>query len=98
VVVAAHVKDPQEVLDYPFDWSGPDGLDTGDTITASTWVAAVGNPDAVMTISSPSFTTTKTVVTLSGGTVGKEYWFTNHVTTAQSRQHEKSLLILCLEK
>jgi len=98
VVVAAHVKDPQEVLDYPFDWSGPDGLEPGDTITASTWTPAAGNFDLLMTVSSSSFTTTATVVWLTGGTVGKEYLFTNHVTTAQARQYEMTLIVLCQQK
>lgn len=88
-------KDPQDVLDYGWDWAAPppDGpwLTGGDTISASTW--AVSGPDSALTTSNPQFTTTTTTVWLTGGTLGVEYTVTNHVTTTQGRQRDRSFII-----
>lgn len=93
MVVAAYVKDPDEVLEYPIDWSGPNGLDPGDTILTSTWTVPTG-----ITKQSDSKTTTATLVWLTGGTNGVEYLCVNHITTAQGRQFDKTLIILVIEK
>ena len=96
MVVAAYVKDPNAIQDFPIDWV----LDAGDTITASTWAvpAGVTKGDGANGAPAPTFTTTKTVVWLLGGTVGETYLVVNHVTTAQGRQHDQTLIILVLER
>lgn len=94
MTVAAFVKDPNVTKDYPINWAAR--LVSGDTITASTWVAEPG-----ITIGTggqaPTSTTTTTLVWLSGGTVGVEYKVTNHITTAQGRTDDQTLIILILE-
>ena len=83
------VKDPQEVLDYTIDWS--EWLVAGDTITAVT----VTPPDGIVTTvpSAPSFTTTTTKIWVSGGTAGASYNIACRVTTAGTRQGERSITI-----
>ena len=80
------IKDPQAVLDYGFDWS--DWLDTGDTLSASTWTVPTG-----ITKDSDSNTTTTTTIWLSGGTVGKTYKITNRITTVGGRGTDRSLYV-----
>jgi len=91
-------KDPSEVLDFSIDWnrSGegkPDGsgwLNTGETITASTWTVETG---LTQTTPTPSQVAGKTTIWLSGGTTGGRYRVTNHVTTSQGRQGERTIRI-----
>lgn len=75
-------KDPDEVLDYQIDWSS--NLDSGDTISTSTFTAATG-----LTKDSESNTTTASTVWLSGGTFGKSYLVTCRIVTAQARTKER---------
>lgn len=89
-MISAFVKDPNAVSDYAVDWTLNTG---GDSITASTWT-----PDSGITVNSSSFTTTKTVVWLSGGTLGVNYRVVNHITTAGGRQEDKTIIILCQDK
>ena len=83
-------KDPDEVLDYKIDWE--DWLGT-DTIIASTWVATTG-----LTIDSDSFTSTYSIVVLSGGTLNNKYFVTNHITTASGREDDRTITIICTNK
>lgn len=78
------LKDPDEVLDYTIDWSAR--LDTGETITASTWVVPPG-----ITKDSDTFASTATVIWLSGGTAGSTYALTNRITTSDSRTMDMSV-------
>ena len=77
-------KDPDEVLDYEIDWSGR--LATGDTIATSTWIVPTG-----ITKNSDTYTTTKSIIWLSGGTIGETYVFTCRITTAANRTHDQSV-------
>lgn len=90
------VKDPAERLDYGFNLAAPPPkgpwLTTGDTVTASTWAITAGT-DGALTIENPDFTTTSTRCWLVGGTLGQDYTVTNHATTAQGRQFERSIII-----
>ena len=94
--IPTRVKDPQDRLDYGFDWAvaPPDGpwLSDGDTITSSTWTITLA-PDSALVIDTSDNTTTVTRVWLSGGTLGQDYQVTNHVTTAQGRQRDRSIYI-----
>lgn len=97
MAVSAYIKDPNAVRDFSVTWL----LDEGDTITASTWVAAASNPDLVIAIGANSFINTpapQTLVRLSGGTFGKEYLVINHITTAQGHQEDHTLIVLCVEE
>lgn len=88
----AYVKDPGDVKDYKIDWTSHllvNGV-AGDTVTVSTWVVQTG---ITQTTPAPSFTTTSTTIWLTGGTAGSEYRITNHVTTAQGRQFERSFFV-----
>jgi len=80
-------KDPEEVLDYDIDWS--QRLDTGDTITGSTW--EIADDDATLTIDSNSFSNTATKVWLSEGTLGSVYKLTNTITTDDGRTMEQTV-------
>lgn len=91
MVVAAYVKDPNDVLDYTIDWAT--WLATGDTITVSTFTVPTG-----LTKQSESNTTTFATVWLTGGTAGVEYVVTNHVTSAAGRQEDQTIIVLVLEK
>jgi hypothetical protein len=71
-------KDPNEnPLDYDINWLPRLGLDT---IATSVWAITIG--DASLTISSSYFTSVRTKVWLSGGTLGQTYSLKNTVTTA----------------
>jgi hypothetical protein len=84
------IKDPDAVLDYEIDWS--EWLVT-DTISASTWAADTG-----LTVDSDSFTDTATTVWLSGGVVGTSYEVVNHITTANGREDDRTIIIKCKNK
>ena len=79
-------KDPQATLDYHLDWSS--WLETGDTITASTWFLPAGLTQVVA-----AFSTSVATVWISGGTVGESYTVTNRITTADGRIDERSMTI-----
>lgn len=70
-------KDPDEVLDYSFDWGE---FLNGDTISASDWDVEDG-----LTVGSDSFSDTVTTVWLSGGQAGRSYTARNRIVTAQGR-------------
>lgn len=74
-LVVQSAKDPDAELEYGFDWS--DWLVGDDTIVDSSWAVGAG-----VTKESDSFTTTASVVRVSGGTAGQKYDLINTVTTA----------------
>jgi hypothetical protein len=89
--VADFIKDPQAVLDYGEDWSP--WLQTGETISTSTWTVDPG-----ITKGTDTKTTTTTTVWLSAGTVGTTYSATNHITTSLGRTDERTITILVQER
>jgi len=91
--MAAKIKDPNAVLDYSIDWST--WLATSETITASSWTVPTG---ITQTTPAPSFTNTITTIWLLGGTVGTTYTLTNHITTNQGRQDDRSITIQVVER
>lgn len=90
-VLGSIKADPASLLDYTIDWS--EWLDDGDTLTASTWDIPAG-------ISSPADTnsTTYATVWLTGGTIGVGYRVTNHITTADGRQDERSFRLVVTDR
>lgn len=76
-------KDPDEVLDYEFDWSA---RLADDTISAVTWTVPAG-----LTKDSQSVTGAVAVVWLSGGTDGEAYDIGCRVETAGGRTYDETI-------
>ena len=85
------VLDPNEVLDYKWDWS--DRLAASETITT----AAVTVPTGI-TKDSQSNTTTTVTVWLSGGTAGTRYPVLCRIVTNQGRTDDRTIYIDCRER
>lgn len=81
-----YFQDPNETLDYEFNFAAELGTDTISTVD---YVL----PDG-MTEGSSSNTTTTATVFLSGGTAGSTYRVTCRITTAGGRTHDKTIVIL----
>lgn len=81
-------KDPEEKLDYGFDW-GSKRLEDGETITTSVWTVESGS---VTKAASPVETNAGgvTKVWLEGGTLGDTCVITNHIVTSTGREREWS--------
>lgn len=82
----AFQKDPDDVLDYQFDWTPWLG---GDTITSYTVTAPAG-----LTVAESTATGTAVTVWLSGGEVGVSYPITCHVVTADGRERDRTMTII----
>jgi len=78
-------KDPNEVLDYSVDWSGPLA---GDTIVTSTWMVPAG-----LTSGADNMTDSSTTIWLSGGTENASYELLNRITTAGGRTRDQTCLL-----
>ena len=89
-IIFQATKDPAADLDYQIDWTSWLGTDQ---ITASTWTAPAG---CGLTLRAASIDNTgkKATVWLSGGNVSPApFAVVNHITTAASRQDERSIMI-----
>lgn len=86
----AYAKDPDEVLDYDFDWSAWLGTDE---IATSTWTVSSG-----LTKDSQSNSATATKVWVSGGTDGQTYTLTNTITTDGDRTAERTAKLKVKER
>ena len=100
-------KDPDAKLNYTIDWH--DWLDTGESITTSTWSITANESPISLTVDStaigdytdvsPIVTNQLATVYLSGGTVGVTYTVTNHiVTTPSSLEDDRSIKFILREK
>jgi hypothetical protein len=87
-----YTKDPEAVLDYGFDW-GTSWLASGETLIASAWTVPAG-----LTKDSSAFTTAIALVWLSGGTLGEVYIVTNHITTSDGREEDRSHVIMIKDR
>lgn len=96
------LKDPDEVLDYKFDFAAltngngaTDYLESGETISSETVTAGAG-----ITLDSETITDSNTSVTiwLSGGTAGNTYTVTCQIATSASRTVERSIYVTVAEK
>ncbi len=90
MTIQQFVKDPDEVLDFVFDWST--WLD-GDTISSDSTTVDTG-----LTKDSDSNDTDSVTVWLSGGTAGSAYKVTNQITTAGGRTAERTIIIQVRER
>lgn len=84
--------DPNADLDYSVDWT--EWMYTDDTINASTWTITPTGP----TLTNSTFDDTTTTVWVDGGTGNVTYTLTNHITTADGREDDRSILLSCVER
>lgn len=89
--MADFTKDPDDVLDYGFDWSA--WMSNGETISTSIWILSPG-----ITQNSATNTTLVTTVWLSSGTAGVPYSATNRITTNQGRTVDRTMTIRVTQK
>ena len=82
----AFQKDPDDVLDYQFDWSA---WLAGDTIASHAVSAPAG-----LTVESTTTTGTAVTVWLSGGEVGVSYPVACHIVTADGRERDRTMTII----
>lgn len=90
-------KDPNEVLDYQFNWAavGASRLDTGETLVTSTWTVVEGD----VVIDDQEFEANGlTTVWLSGGTINTRCKLLNRVTTSNGRTYDQSARLRIREK
>lgn len=82
-------KDPDEVLDYQFDFSAQLAADGDDTITGVPTVT----PQTGITLDSQSNTTTTVTVWLSGGTVARKYEVECDIVTVGGRTYSRTITV-----
>lgn len=82
-------KDPESIRDYDMSWA--EELD-GETISTSNW-----DGDG-LTVASNSISGAKVIVTLSGGTKGRQYNCKNTITTSGGQTLVKRLVVKVLER
>ncbi len=92
MAIAKFVKDPGAKLDYTIDWGA--WMVGTDTISTVTTVPAVGVASGI-TVTSATKTNTTTTVFVSGGVAGTSYDVTVHIATAQLREDERTITIVC---
>ena len=85
---------PDADLDYSEDWSN--WLDTGVTITTSTWTIFPLGP----TLDGQIDTATKSTIFVSGCTLGVVYLLTNNIVTSFSTAQtaERTIALRCEER
>jgi len=86
------VQDPDANLDYKINWAL---WLNQDTITASTYTI---DPAGALTITFENYDTTETEVWLSNGDRGRKYKVINHITTAQGRETDRTILVEIQDK
>jgi hypothetical protein len=84
------LKDPGSSLDYSVDW-GAEYL-SGDALASSSWSVSPVEDGGVAIVGSQSDLLIATV-RVSGGTAGRLYRLTNHVTTASGREDSRSIML-----
>ena len=94
--IATFTKDPDSILTYTLNWNGSTPgpwLDTGDTISTSTWIVPNG-----ISASTSSNTNTTTTVKVGAATSGEDYSLTNRITTANGLKTDRTILIRVRER
>lgn len=82
-LTANFTKDPDDVLDYTFDWTQ---WLNGDQISSFTAIPSPG-----ITISNTVYSTNATTVWVSGGTAGVPYTVTHRIITSGGRQKDLTM-------
>lgn len=85
-------KDPEANKDYTLDWST---RFPSDPLATSAWVVGTGLTGGSQAFNANAETAT---IWLSGGTAGRRYFVTNHVTTAGGRADDQSFWIVVKPK
>lgn len=80
-------KDPNAQKDYTIDFSK--WLKNGDILTGAAWII----PEGITKIDD-GFTSTTAWIELAGGTLGKNYMITVHITTAQAHEDDQSFRLV----
>jgi hypothetical protein len=83
-----HIKDPQAVKDYAWNWN--DWLSAGDAISSFTVTTTKGDV-VVDTLPVPAHAGGVVTAWLSGGTDGTDAEVTCHIETAQGREDDRTL-------
>ena len=83
-------KDPDELLDYEWDFSLQLAEDGSDTITGTPTITV---PTGI-TLENQSNTTTTITAWLSGGTAGQRYEVECDMSTVGGRTYSRTILIL----
>lgn len=90
--MADFLHDPAARLDYSFTWG--EWLDDGETVYNSSWAVTPAGP----TLSDSTFDATSTTVWVAGASRGVTYRLTNHVTTTEGRQDDRSHRLKCVDR
>jgi hypothetical protein len=88
MLINADPKDPSEVKTYTVDWTPQ--LNSGATISTSTWVLPTGITNSADGIVSAN---TATSILLSGGTHNTDYACINRITTSDGETLEQTGLL-----
>ena len=87
-------KDPDAKLDYSIDWTL--WLATGDTVDTSSWAVSPTGP--TLTDGTIDMAGAVTTIWFDGGTVGTKYVLTNHITTVEGREDDRSITVKITER
>jgi hypothetical protein len=91
------IKDPEEILFYNFDYEILLETGTAEIISASTW--SIQNNDGSLQIDGSGFDDFITNVHLSGGgKLGSLWKVTNHITTTDGREYERTIYLTVQKK
>jgi hypothetical protein len=91
------IKDPSEKLYYNFDYTIVLDTDPDETILASTW--SIHNDDGSLKIEGTGFDDVKTNIHLTGGgKLGSLWKVTNHITTTDGREYERTIYLTVQNK
>ena len=82
-LTANFTKDPDDVLDYTYDWTS---WLNGDQVSAFTAIPSPG-----ITVNNTAFNTNSTTIWVSGGTAGFPYSVTHRITTSGGRQKDLTM-------
>jgi len=77
--------DPNDHMDYTIDYSDFLCVD-GDVIVTSEWIVPTG-----ITSLGHSHDDERSIIWLTGGTIGEKYYLTNRITTQKGRQMDKTI-------
>lgn len=86
MALAEMAKTPGALLDYTIDWS--QYLDSGDELITITW------DTGALTLDSQVDSSTTAVARIGGGTAGRKYTITCHITTASAQEDERSIVLV----
>lgn len=87
MITANDPKDPDDADDFAFDWAIR--LADGETIT--TFAAAVVT--GTVTVGAATFSGSRTIVRLTGGTIGEKIQIRYRITTSTGRQLDETLSV-----